>query len=1008
MRRQRQSGTSRRIVRGRVMEQAEGVGEPAEAGSADSARSDPRYSVAFERALDAIVFLDSSGRFIEANASACALFNADPAKVTDYALIDFADSKEAAMRAWDVFIRKGEFVGEFVMRRLDGSPLDVEIAAKAEVMPGVHMAVVRDVTKRVAAENALRESEEQFRRLAENSPAIIYRYRIQPDRKMEYMSPAFEQVTGYTVEEIYSQPDLARSVVHPDDAHLVRQVMTSPETLPQRFEVRWFHRDGHLIWTAQRISLIRDAEGKVVAVEGVAIDVTGIKRNEKIDTLLHEIDRKVLEGVNIDEILGRTCETVASVFGLPLVWIGSKESDGSVVPRAFAGAGADILDDIDVRWDSGPQSEGPAGRAIATGETQVIEISEAAFTPWRERLAQHGYNAVAAVPLSTDAGTVGCFVLDARSRKTFTPDLLNQVEGLATRVMVSIHIAEAQERLRLQVAAMNAAANAMLIADATGTIEWVNEAYLEMSGYSMEETIGQPIRLMSSKARGGADSMIKSVIAGNAWRGELVERRKDGSLYTVIETVTPILNPETGEPQHYVGVFEDVTALREAEGQLLYHTMYDPLTGLANRGLLLDRLTRALTRADVEDRSIAVVVVDIDDFKLINDSLGYEAGDLMLAEVAERLKSAAGPLDTVARVAGDEFAVLIEGVEQEQSLVELAKKITDAFIHPFELGHLPSVNISVSVGISLASATVDPGALVRDAEVALHRAKESGRGGVEYFDEGYRDRSAKRFEITNDLHHAIEKDELVVHYQPVVNLREQKIMGAEALVRWVHPDKGVIPPLDFIPIAEETGLIVQIGRYVLEESLRQLYEWRGQGVVTKGFEIAVNLSAVQLDAPEFPSYVAMLLDSGGFEAGDLSFEITESILLRDMESAIRFLNRIRAIGINCAIDDFGTGYSSFGYLQNLPVGALKIDRMFVDKLDPAGGSSAIVRGIVEMAHALDIETVAEGVETQDQMAMLASLGCDYIQGFHISRPVPPDEFAQLMLTEPGWLMESTA
>lgn len=988
------------------MEQARGVGGSARRHIKSSSVGDPKYAVAFERALDAIVFLDSDGRFVDANKSACDLFLADEERVTDYTVFDFVEDEHEARRTWEILLKRGELLGEFKMKRLDGRALDVEIAAKAEVLPGLHMAVARDVTKRIAAERALRESEEKFRRLAENSPAVIYRYQLLPEPKMEYVSPVFEQLTGYSVEELYNEPDLASRVVHPDDAPIVRQVMKSPETLPSRFEVRWTHRDGHLIWTAQRVTLIRDREDRVTAIEGIAIDVTGIKRNEKIDALLHEIDRKVLEGVNIDVILDRACAVVADVFGFPLVWIGMKEPDGRVSPRAHAGQGAEILKDIDVRWDSGPQAEGPAGRAIATGEIQVVDISEESFSPWRERLEGYGYKAVAAVPLTVEARTIGCFVLDARSRRTFTDDLLAQLEGLAVRLSVSIHIAEAQRRLRLQVAAMNAAANAMLIADSDGIIEWVNDAYLVMSGYTREETIGQPIRLMSSKARGGNDSMVKSVIGGNAWRGELVERRKDGSLYTVIETITPILNPETGQPQHYVGVFEDVTALREAEGQLLYQTMYDPLTGLANRGLLLDRLTRALTRADVEDRSTAVVVVDIDDFKLINDSLGYEAGDLLLADVAERLKTAAGPLDTVARVAGDEFAVLIEDIEGEAALVDFATRVTRSFEAPFELGHLPAVNISVSVGIAMVSSSVDPGALVRDAEVALHRAKESGRGGVEYFDEGYRDKSARRFEIINDLHGAIDKNQLVVYYQPVVRLSDQTIIGAEALVRWVHHDKGLIPPLDFIPIAEETGLIVQIGRYVLEESLRQLYEWRGKGIVSQNFEIAVNLSAIQLDAPEFPSYVAMLLESGGFEAGDLSFEITESILLRDIESAIRFLNRIKAIGVNCAIDDFGTGYSSFGYLQNLPVGSLKIDRMFIDKLDPTGGSSAIVRGIVEMAHALDIETVAEGVENHSQMAMLASLGCDYVQGFHISRPLPPDEFAKLMLSEPAWLLDS--
>ena len=426
--------------------------------------------------------------------------------------------------------------------------------------------------------------------------------------------------------------------------------------------------------------------------------------------------------------------------------------------------------------------------------------------------------------------------------------------------------------------------------------------------------------------------------------------------------------------------------------QMRTQALHDPLTGLPNRSLLLDRLQQALARADRRPQKVAVLFLDLDRFKVINDSLGHQTGDRVLVAVADRLVASLRPGDTATRFGGDEFVVVCEEVVDERQALEIAERLAARLREPFMLGG-EEVFLSVSVGVSLANGSEDdPTALLRDADAAMYRAKELGRARCDLFDAEMRARAVARLETENDLRRAIERGELRVHYQPNVSIDGGTVVGVEALVRWEHPRRGLVSPAEFIPLAEETGQIVPLGAWVLEEACRQLAIWTARGRMSpaRDFAVSVNLSPHQLASRDLVDQVRRVLLRTEVDPSQLCLEITETALLHDVDGAIETLRRLRGLGVRIALDDFGTGYSALSYLHVMPVDVLKIDRSFVGRLGPDPRDRAIVEGMISLAHALDLTVVAEGVETAGQLDDLAAMGCDVAQGFYFFRPEPPE------------------
>jgi len=456
----------------------------------------------------------------------------------------------------------------------------------------------------------------------------------------------------------------------------------------------------------------------------------------------------------------------------------------------------------------------------------------------------------------------------------------------------------------------------------------------------------------------------------------------------------------------------------------LYRALHDPLTGLANRGLLMEQLGQALARARRRPGSVAVLFLDLDRFKVVNDSLGHAGGDDLLVEVARRLERVMRSADTVARLGGDEFVVLAEDVASVDEAFTLARRLREAIAVPIEAGAGQKIVVTASVGIALSAPGTgtddDPGAagesadhngvvmatsssLLWDADVAMYRAKDAGRDRIQLFEEGLRASSLNRFRSEAMLRHALDHDGLRLHYQPLVDLTTGALAGAEALVRLHHPDRGLIPPAEFIPVAEETGLVVPLGAWVVAEAATQAAAWRAlQPVDAPPMTVSINLSGRQLKTPGFAVEVGAAIARTGADASHLCFEVTENTLLDAGGASVSTLEGLKDLGVRLAIDDFGTGHSSLTWLRRLPADFLKVDKTFVAGLGTDPSDTAIVRAVLDLGEALGLTTVAEGVETAEQLEALRDLGCDWAQGYHLARPGPPEAVTRLIKDDTRW------
>jgi len=535
---------------------------------------------------------------------------------------------------------------------------------------------------------------------------------------------------------------------------------------------------------------------------------------------------------------------------------------------------------------------------------------------------------------------------------------------------------------------------AVIITDTEGYIEYVNQALLDTTGYLPVEIMGQKSSVLRSDLTPPStyQDLWEAIRSGHEWSGELLNKRKDGSSVWMQANIAPVRQTD-GTITHYLAIEEDVTVRKAQEERILHQAQYDSLTDLPNRLLAVDRLNQAIKMSHRDQTMVALMFIDLDDFKKVNDTLGHEIGDTLLIEAAHRLNHAVREGDTVARQGGDEFLVILSGLTTAIDAEPVAKKILSAFATHFTIDGVDLV-VTPSIGLSIYPNDGDDAAtLLRNADAAMYRTKDEGRNGYNFFTNSMNTEALWRLEVERQLRHALDKNELHLAYQPIVATSNREIVGVEALLRWENKTVGQIGPDQFIPIAEQTGIIVPIGKWVMDTACAQVADWNKK--LGTNLKLAVNVSPRQFRNKSILHTISHAL-TAGLEAEQLEIEVTEGLLLRNHPETLELLHGTKEIGVHLSMDDFGTGYSSLSYLKTLPFDTMKVDRSFVAGIVDNPDDLALVTAAINMAKSLSLEIIGEGVETEEQFQILIDQGCDYVQGYLFSRPVPPKEFGALL------------
>ena len=863
-------------------------------------------------------------------------------------------------------------------------------------------------------EQALRESRERDYDLIENSRDFICTHDLEGN--VLSVNAAVVRATGYPKEALLGK-NLADFLSLANRAGFAAYLNEIRSTGSARGRMRVRTASGEMRWWEYDNSL-RTEGVTVPVVRGMAHDVTErlaaearVEQLTRLYAALSHCNQAIVTSASEEELFRRICQIAVEFGGMKMAWIGRVDEARQVVlPVTSHGDGTRYLQDIRIALAADdPAGRGPTGTAIREHCPCWCQdfLHDPRTALWHERGAQAGWRASASLPLYRNGVLAASFTLYARHAQAFGESerelLVEMAQDISHALDGLDHEARRREReqwLKTLSRAIEQSPVSIAIAGLDGKIQYVNPKVEQVTGYNSAELIGKSPKIFQSGEMSVEEyrELWATITAGKTWRGEFHNRRKDGSLFWEDASISPIVD-EAGEPINYVAVKEDITERKAAEEKIQHLAYYDALTGLPNRRLLVDRLQQALAANSRTGKAGALLLIDLDNFKTLNDTLGHDVGDLLLQQVGERLAGCVREGDSLARLGGDEFVVMLEdlsGQAQEAATQAEAvgEKILAALNRPYPLA-AHEHRSTPSIGITLFAdhdESVDE--LLKRADLAMYQAKAAGRNTLRFFDPEIQAMIMARATLEVELRQALDRGEFLLHYQPKVSCASGAVTGFEALLRWQHQERGLIGPDEIIPMLEDTGLIVAVGAWVLETACVQARRWQDAGLGTPS--VAVNISGRQIHVGDLCATVAAALAASGLEPAQLELELTESQLMKDAEGIIDLLRRLKAMGVSLSVDDFGTGYSSLAYLKRFPIDSLKVDRAFVRDIIADPNDVSITRAIITLAHSLKLKVVAEGVETEGQLGLLIANHCDEIQGYYFSRPLPAEGATALL------------
>jgi diguanylate cyclase (GGDEF)-like protein/PAS domain S-box-containing protein len=857
---------------------------------------------------------------------------------------------------WRTILGGNIWRGELVNRRKDGSLYDEEMTITplkdSAGEPSHFVAIKQDITGRKQAEKRL----SLLSQAIENSSELIGIG--DTNANIIFANQAWLRALGYSEQELLGKSfHFILSANNPPG--LAEEIDSKTFAGGWRGECFQRCKDGTDLPVLLSTGLLKDRDGRTTGVFGVARDIAQRRRAEQEilfkNTLLEAQAETTIDGIlAVDEsnriILSN--QQFVSMWGIP------------------------------------------AGLVQAGDDSQLLAFVVSRLENPQRFLEKVQYLYSRREEKSRDE----LRLKDGRTFDRYSSPLIDSTGVYRGRIWYFRDITErvkAEERLQLWSRVLDQSAEAIFVCDPQERILLVNSAFVQLTGFSTEEAVGKTPRILQSGRQDRAfyAALWKSLSETGMWRGEMWNRRKSGEFYVEWLSISAIYDSR-GAVTHYVGIFSDITARKQAEERMVHLGHFDALTDLPNRQLLMDRLNQLIKASQRTKTKIGVVFIDLDRFKDVNDSLGHDAGDVLLQESAKRFSEVVRSEDTVARIGGDEFVVVLQDVHGLQDVAAAAGRLLASLSRPMALRDY-ELTVTASMGISVCpDDTTNAQELIRNADSAMYLAKESGRNAYHFYTSGLHQRALEMLSTENALRRAIDHREFVLHYQPQIDIRTGSVIGAEALIRWNHPELGLVMPGKFINIAEERGLIVPIGRWVIEEAARQAAVWNSSEQLS--FPIAVNVSAVQFRQRDFVEHVASATRSHGIAPHRLELELTESIIMRDAENAIKVIERLHGMDFQLSIDDFGTGYSSLSYLRRFPIHKIKIDQSFVADLLKDESAGNIVTAVIGLARSLKLKVIAEGVQQKEQLEILRAQGCDEAQGFLFSRAITSGEFEKFV------------